>query len=191
MLSDKNKFLLVKKGVVLNAFLDGVVNKLDKFFEQANHIAYVTSGIRTAEEQLRIIKNFVKEKKIADEFIDSATVNSLVLWNGKQIYSWQLAWSKLLNIGVIVNPPLKAEVLLDYIHRSGENQKGFIKNPSVHFLGLAFDIGGGLNSVKDEETILDEAIKSKEMPEIVGTVVERENNCLHVDLKPSIYSSKV
>lgn len=181
--SDKNKFLIIKDGVVLNPLLDRVVAKLDFFFEAANHVAYVTSGVRVAEDQLRIIKQYVKKKNIQDEFIETANLTKMEDWNGRRIFGWQLAWSKLLNAGVIINPPLAAEVLLDYVNRSGQNRKGFIINPSVHFKGTALDIGGGSNSIADEVIIIQEAIDSKKIPEIIGTVPERENNCLHVDVK--------
>lgn len=182
MLSDGNKFLIVQKGVVLNDALDEVIAGLDKPFEDANHIAYVTSGIRTAEDQLRIIKGYISRKNIEDEFIGDATVDKKVVWEGKEIYSWQLSWGKLLNHGVIINPPLRAELLLDYVNKAGKNRKGDYFNPSVHFLGKAFDIGGGANSVEDEKQIVVGAIKSGNCLAIKDFVVERENNCLHIDI---------
>lgn len=181
--SAANKFLIVKDGVKLNPLLDDVIARLDPFFERSGHIAYITSGIREAEDQLRIIRDYVKRKGIQDEFITAATVTGVVEWNGRKIYGWQLAWSKLLNAGVIINPPLGAEVLLDYVNKSGANRKGHILQPSVHFKGKAFDIGGGSNSIQDETIVLQMAIDSKKIPEIAGTVPERENNCLHVDIR--------
>lgn len=182
MLSSNNKFLIVKDGVVLNDKLDKSICKLEPFFKESNHIAYVTSGIRTAEKQLQIIKDFIHNKKISDEFTELAKVESKVIYAGGEIYSWQLAWSKLLNAGVIINPPLKAKLLLDYINKAGKNRKGDFFNPSVHFSGKAFDIGGGPNSVSDEKEIVMEAIKSGTCLEIVSFVVERENNCLHINV---------
>ena len=179
-LSEENKFLIVKTGVVLNNQLDAIIYKLDKSFE--GHTAYVTSGIRTPEKQLSIIKDYLHKKGIADEFIEKATVKSKVTYAGEEIYSWQLGWSKLLNAGVIINPPLKAKVLLDYINRSGVNRKGSDINPSIHFLGRAFDIGGGANSIEDEKQIIIGAIKSGLYPEILSFVPERENNCLHINI---------
>lgn len=182
-ISDKNTNLLVREGVVLNPLLDKVAVKLDRFFAAANHYAYVTSGIRTAEDQLRIIKGYIERKKIVDEFIENATVDSMVQYEGKDIYSWQLGWSKLLNRGVIINPPLAAEVLLDYTNSRGENRKGSIIQPSAHFRGTCLDIGGGSNTIGDETAIVQEAIDSKQILEIVSTVPERENNCLHLNLR--------
>ena len=183
MLSKQNKFLKIRPGVELTPLLDRVASKLEPFFAEAKHIAYVTSGKRNPEDQLRIIKDYVKRKNIQDEFIEGAKLGSQVSWKGKIIYSWQLAWSKLLNAGVIINPPLRAEVLLDYINKSGVNRKGAFLNPSVHFSGLALDIGGGANSIGDETAIVKKAIVSKTIPEIVSIVPERENNCLHINVR--------
>lgn len=182
MLSTKNKFLLINEGVILNELLDLVSAGLDKFFEQEKLTAYVTSGKRNPEDQLRIIKKYVKRKNIQDEFIENAVLHSQVTWNNKIIYSWQLAWSKLLNAGVLINPPIRAEVLLDYV-KSGVNKKGIFMNPSVHFLGTALDIGGGSNSIGDETAVVQKAIASKEIPQIVSIVPERENNCLHINVR--------
>lgn len=181
--SDGNKFLIVWEGVVLNPLLDGIIHRLDPVFEKAGRIAYVTSGVRLPEDQLRIIRYYVKRNGIQDEFIANATVTGMVDWNARRIFGWQLAWSKLLNAGVIINPPVAAQCLLDYVNKAGVNKKGQIIPPSVHFRGMAFDIGGGSNSIADETEILTAAMAGGAFPEIKGLVPERENNCLHVDVQ--------
>ncbi len=175
------KFLIINKNVVLNDYLRNGITKLDKFFEAANHIAYVTSGIRTAEKQLQTIREYLDRKKIPDEFIDTAKVDSRITYGGEEIYSWQLGWSKLLNAGVIINPPLRAKLLLDYFNSAGVNRKGGFFEPSIHLFGKAIDIGGGANSVSDELEIVKTAVKSGVLLEIKSYVVERENNCLHLN----------
>lgn len=184
-LSDQNTNLLVRDTVVLNPLLDKVAVKLEPFFKAANHTAYVTSGVRQPEDQLRIIKHYCEQKKIEDDLIknEDFAIDHKVLNDGKEIYWWQLGWSKLLNKNVIINPPLAAEVLLDYFNKHGVNRKGHVINPSIHFLGRAIDIGGGANTIHDEEAIVNEAIASGQVPEIIDTVSERENNCLHLNLK--------
>ncbi len=183
-LSDQNTNLLVRATVVLNPLLDKVATKLDKFFNAANHHAYITSGVRRPADQLAIIKYYVEQKKVDDDFIkETITVDKRVEWEGREIYGWQLAWSKLLNRNVIINPPIAAEVLLDYINKDGVNRKGAIIQPSAHFKGMALDIGGGSNTIGDEVAIVQEAIDSGEVPEIVSIVSERENNCLHLNLR--------
>jgi hypothetical protein len=181
MKSKQNKYLIVKQNVILNEKLDDAIYKLEPYFRAVNLIAYVTSGIRTANDQLRIIKDYLTRKNIKDEFIND-DVNSKVVYNGEQIYSWQLAWSKLLNANVIINPPLQAKLLLSYIGRTGKDRKGDLFNPSPHFAGKSFDIGGGANSITDEKQALISAIKAGAVPMIKGFVEERQNNCLHVDV---------
>lgn len=180
--SINNKYLIVKAGVNLNEKLDAVIAKLDKHFAEADHKAFVTSGIRNETDQLRIIKDYCIKRKIDDPYIKDSAINTKTIWEGKEIYTWQLAWSKLLNQGIIINPPATAEVLLDYYNRHDINRKGDKIQPSVHFQGRAFDIGGGANSVDDEKQILVSAIQGGGFPMITNFVVERQNNCLHVDV---------
>ena len=97
-------------------------------------------------------------------------------------YSWQLAWSNLLNVGVIINPPVKAICLMNYI-RKGVNKKGQYINQTPHSSGTAFNIGGGSNGIMDELTVLNDALKEKKIPGLKSFLAERENNALHVDCK--------
>jgi len=182
MKSKENKFLIVKDNVKLNDKLDAAIVKFDKVFEKANHKAYVTSGIRTAEDQLRIIKDYCTRKGIKDDFIKDAKVDSKVQYDNEEIYSWQLAWSKLLNAGIIINPPIKAKLLLSYIGKNGKERKGDYFNPSPHFFERSFDIGGGADSIENEKDIVIEAIKKGELAMVKSFVVERQNNCLHIDI---------
>ena len=179
-LSKNNVFLTVAPDVVLNEALDKVISRCDIFFAKANHKATVTSGIRTPQKQLEIIFHYLDKKGIKDDYILHSDINTRLLYEGHEIFTWQLAWSKLLNAGVIINPPLRAMVLLDYTNRRGENMKGQYMNPSVHFLGKAFDIGGGGDGIENELAILKEA--KSNIPQILDFVVERSNNCLHIDI---------
>lgn len=182
MKSDNNKFLKVNKGVDLNNELDEVIASLDPEFEAAGVIAFVTSGIRTPEEQLDIIKDYCHRKNIQDVFISSAELNKKVQVNGEEVYSWQPAWSKLLKAGIIINPPLRAKCLADYINAAGVNRKGDFFNQTVHASKKAFDIGGGGNGVSDETKVMQKAIASKKFPKIKGITIERNNNCVHTDI---------
>lgn len=179
--SNTNKFLLLAPGVLLNEKLDNAISHLDKFFEEANHKAFVTAGIRTADEQLELIKKYCVRFKILDDQIQNAELDKKITWNGKEIYSWQMGWCKLLNSGVIINPPIRAEVLLDYTNDNGINRKGGFISESPHFFGRSFDIGGASNSIEDEKQIIITAIKSGEFP-TMRYKAERKNNCIHIDV---------
>lgn len=178
----ENKFLIVNKGVVLTPTIEPVIVELDEYFKAANKVAYVTSGLRNPEGQLKIIRGYLEGKGLKaaynDTFIHEVDKKIHDSTFG-EIYAWQLGWSKLLNIGVIINPPMASACLLDYI-RSGVNKKGTIIQGSPHFKGTAFDIGGGVNGIADETLIIQKAIQDK-LPGLINVLPERENNANHCD----------
>jgi hypothetical protein len=182
MKSLANKFLVVKPGVVLTKHIDQVIYELDLYFQAANLKAFITSGLRDAMAQLRIIRGALVKMGIADEYADAfEDINRKVINNGQEIYTWQLGWSRLLNLNYIVNPPFPAEVLMNY-YRPGSknNSKGTIIQSSPHFKGTAFDIGGGLNGISDEMAIVESALGK--VKGIKDYLPERTNNCLHVNV---------
>ena len=175
-----NKFLKVNSNVVLNPLIEKVILELDKHFEKANIKAVVTSGVRTAEDQLRIIKDYLKRNKMSADHPD--TMNCTVsdkFANGN--YKWQVGWSALLNKGIIINPPMRAILLMNYFGAGGKNRIGEYFNQTQHANGVCVDLGGGANGLNDEIAVVSEA--KSDIPEIVDWVIERQNNCLHLNLK--------
>lgn len=178
--SSKNQFLKVNKGVLMTSWIEPVIVSLDRYFKEANLTAYVTSGERTSGDQLRIIRNYCAQFKIDVEFPEIKTCGVLDR-EPDNTFKWQKAWSRLLNKGIIVNPPLKAECLFDYF-RDGVNKKGQIINQSPHYYGKAFDIGGGLDhDPTNELEVIKKALADK-LPGLKGYLLERKQNCLHVDV---------
>ena len=175
-----NKFLTVGKqsGVRLTPIIEPVIIALDKYFESDNLKASVTSGERTSGDQLRIIRNYAEKYGVSKEFPEILTCGVLDRDETK-LFKWQKAWSKLLNIGIIVNPPLPAVCLFDYI-RNGVNKKGQQIGASPHYYGKAFDIGGGFDHDPTNEL---EVIKKAmgKVKGLKGYLLERKQNCLHVD----------
>lgn len=169
----KNKNLIVPQSVVLSKELDIVLSNIDKYWPPQSE--RVTSGVRVPEDQLRIIKKYLVAKGLDVKYAVamSCKMEDKITHEGKIVYAWQPAWSKLLNLGVIINPPLPAEVLEDYL-RSGVNKKGTIIQQSPHTRGRAFDISG-----LDSLTIVK---RLKEDGMIRNYLVERENNCIHIDI---------
>lgn len=183
MQATDNKYLRVLKGVVMTAIIEPVIIKLDPLFEEANLIAYITSGLRMEHDQLRIIRKYLKSSRLDSQFEEAMVcgLNDMIEFEGSRVYAWQPGWSKLLSKGIIVNPPKSAKVLYDY-WRNSQNRKGDVIGPSPHFKGTSFDIGGGddITGVSNEMAVMQKALKLK-IPGLKGILVERNNNAVHVD----------
>lgn len=179
---EKNKYLRIKPSCIRTPLTDAVISRLEHYFDKYNHYAWVTSVMRNPLSQLNVIRDYAEKKQVDKEYpeIKTCQVNDKILYAGREIYAWQKAWSELLNIGVIINPPMPAEVLFDYV-RYGNNKKGQLIQPSPHFYAKAFDIGGGENGINDEVEIVSEAISDDSGLGIKNIVIERENNALHIN----------
>jgi hypothetical protein len=167
----ENKYLIVPKKVVLTDELDRVLSSIDEYFK--DHPETVTSGLRTPADQLRIIQTYLKAKGLHTKYKDAMTCAPQDKFTDNNQYCWQQGWSALLNKGVIINPPYPATCLMDY-WRGGVNKKGLQIGQSPHTRGKAFDLSG-LDS-KDTVHLL------REKGIIRGYLIERENNCIHVDI---------
>lgn len=181
MKSYENKFLIVKPHVILTEVIDPVIFALDEYFKQANIRASVTSGLRKPEDQLRIIRGELTRRDLAQYYQEAFDlITGKTIYEGVEVYNWAPGWSKLLSVGFIVNPPFAAKCLMDYYRPgSSENKKGQYIGQSPHTKGMAFDIGGGSDGLDNELSVLKSA-----MPKITGLkgyLLERNNNCLHVD----------
>lgn len=193
MNAEDNKFLRVKnKSVLLNEIIEPVIVYLDKYFEAANLKATVTSGERTSECQLDIIRQYAIRYKVDEEYPDilDCSVLGKTIVDGVKYFAWQHAWSRLLNLGVIINPPLPAKCLFDY-WRGSVNKKGTIIGYSPHYWGKAFDIGGGLDhDISNEIEVVQKALNDK-VQGLKGYLAERKNNCVHVDCYPVPVKSSI
>jgi hypothetical protein len=175
------KNLTFRPGVIRTLATDLVIERLDPFFGAAGHRAEITSVLRTQESQLQVITDYARMRSILKpgEKLNFADV---VEHGGKSVPRWQLVWSTLLSLGVLINPPRSAAVLTDYF-KDGENRKGQIIQPSSHFLGKAFDIGGrggDPRTAQDEYDIIMKAAKTG--IGIKSVVLERANNCVHCNV---------
>lgn len=175
-LSRNNKNLIVLASVVLTPAIDAAIVNMDEYFARFGLKGNVTSGLRDAERQLKVIRDYLKSKGLAAKYPDA--MNCKAVDKGPDgNYIWQMAWSNLLHIGVIINPPLQAKLLMDYF-KNGANRKGAVFNQTPHASGLAFNIGGGTNGITDEAKPVEAAAKDK-MPGLLNYLLERENNAIH------------
>jgi len=177
-----NKFLIVKPSVRLTRHIIPVIIGLDAYFEKANLKATVTSGQRTSGDQLAVIRQYAVRHNVHTEFPEVLTCIAEEK-NPDGTYMWQRAWSRLLNLGIIINPPYPAVAMFDY-WRGTVNRKGAIIGHSPHFAGLAFDIGGGIDhDISNEIPIVAKALAAH-LPGLKGYLPERKNNCVHCDVFP-------
>lgn len=183
-----NKYLNFREGFLSTSAIDRVVSLIDPFFKDCP--SYLTSGLRTETDQLRIIVNksieFGFHADQQEHIKNSESFSSpeiKIEFDGQTVYWWQPIWSKLLNVGFIVNPPIKSKCLMDYwSKRTGENMRDKEIDVSMHSKGLAFDIGGG----KDLNRVAKCVMHAKQGTEdqIQSYLVERVNNAIHINCKP-------
>lgn len=179
MKSHENKWLIVRPHVILTEQIDPVILALDENFKKANLRSYVTSGLRKPEDQLRIIQGELTRRGLAQHYQEAFDlITGKTKYEGVEVYNWQVGWSKLLSVGFIVNPPYAAKCLTDYYRPgSSENKKGQFIGQSPHTKGTAFDIGGGQDGLDNELAI----VRSAKIAGLKGYLLERNQNCLHVD----------
>jgi hypothetical protein len=181
---DNNKWLIVNVSVRLTDTIIPVIIGMDKYFEEEGVRAHVTSGQRTSQDQLDTIVKYARRYNVDKEFPEILTCglnDTIDFGEGKKLFTWQRAWSRLLNIDVIINPPRPAKCLFDYF-RDGINKKGMTIGYSPHFGGSAFDIGGGIDhDITNELKVVEYAFKDKKIRGLRGYLKERKNNCIHID----------
>ncbi len=170
-----NKYLKVAAGVILTPIIIPVICALDKYFEGLP--SWVTSGLRDANDQLRVIRGYLKKKQLDKLYPEAMICKVTDMISGQ--YAWQMAWSHLLNVGVIINPALEAKCLM---HTTFDARDRFnqVLHQTPHASGKAFNIGGGGNGVTDEA----ERMKRAQADKVKGLkdfLVERENNAVHVN----------
>lgn len=190
MKASENEWLIVRFGVILTPSTEPVIADLEEWYRQYNCKSYVTSGLRTPQSQFQIIKQAAIARGLSGEYpkIMSADINTVMVDGSKTIPVWQTVWSRLLVKGFLVNPPVAAYCLYDYVHpKKGKIPAGTLIKSSPHFKGTAFDIGGNGESedktINDELGILEQAFNSGSIPNLLSYTVERENNALHCDCK--------
>jgi hypothetical protein len=187
MTADKNKWLLVSEGVILQPLIERVICLLDPWFEKHGVKSFVTSGYRSAESQLRIIKGQAIKRGIQKHRpeIASADLYSMIDYEGSPVPVWAPSWNELLTLGFLVNPPIKTKTLMPYFHPALKVTipKGTEINLSTHQMGRAFDVGGSGGAdktLKDELISIQDAMQSKTIPEIKSITPENINNAVHV-----------
>jgi hypothetical protein len=179
MNATNNKWLLVNEGVKLTDSIEPVIVSLDAHFEKNKVRAFVTSGLRDPDAQIKVIQSYLRKKGLDKKYPLVMNCRATDV-DAEGHYVWQLAWSHLLSTGLIINPPFRAMCLMDY-YRGGKNKKGQWINQTPHASGKSFDIGGGANGMMDEARIVKAALAENSIPGLKGILEEGENNAVHID----------
>jgi hypothetical protein len=188
--ASENKWLIVNSGVILTKSIETPIISLEEWFRQFKCRSYVTSGLRDANAQFRIIQSEAIKRGISNECpeIIGASLESKTMNGTRIIPAWLPARSRLLTIGFLVNPPKDAVCMFDYKHpKKGIIKAGSLIHHSPHFDGTSFDIGGRGESqdktIQDELEILKLAFDSGSISGLISYTIERDNNALHCDCK--------
>jgi hypothetical protein len=169
------RHLTVGSQVVLNDLLTKTICTLDDEFEIVSVLAMVTSGIRTAQKQLSLIIDKAKLHGI------DKTYPEILVATVDNVDSWRNAWSKLLTVGEMINPPKPAECLFDYMRNGEKRSAGNLIDISNHMKAHSFDIArADLDIIAG---IIHTSIELKRCPTIKGYLKESVNNAIHVDLQ--------
>lgn len=178
-------WLVYRDSVKKTPAISRTIELLDPFFEGER--SEITSGLRTQADQISIILQKADRWKLREEYQEvleneNNSADFKVNIDGKDLFWWQRLWSKLLNIGDIVNPPVPAEVLFDYFRPgSSENRKGEVIQLSPHQRGLSFDIGGGSDLLEKAKRVLKAYQEGTVF--LKGYLVEHTNNAVHCDVQ--------
>ncbi len=158
--------ILVRPGVELTDELSGFANNLSTYFSARHLQATITSGLRSGDHQLEIIKDKIAGAHMTHAFpnLETATV--------ADVNSWTPAWQWLKSRRIPVNPPA------NFINGEG-NEIG----ASLHTKGLALDlIGSNLNLNALAQAIVRYANSPLAMGPLRITSLTRERDCVHVAL---------
>lgn len=126
--------LNIEDGVITNPAIDNVLANLDNFLVNSDKWSdfpiWISSGVRTPQSQLALIKSYAIKKGL--ELPDLLTMDNFIP-----------VWSKLLNVGIIINPPIDSHCIYDYwklVNGVKVNHKGYLIPTSPHIKGTAFNV---------------------------------------------------
>lgn len=185
----KTAGLLIGNEVEHTPHIDQGIKELDAAYTKRGIFGFVSSGFRSPEHQLRVIRGLALKAHIDHEFpyFNTMTLESKTTFEGKEVFEWQVVWSRLMNLMYDVNPPEKAELLMSRI-KGGTDKKGKVYPQTQHADGISFDVEGhfqGQERLDQYTAALEEAMAGGEVPSIASYTKEPPtgNNCLHCNCK--------
>jgi uncharacterized protein YcbK (DUF882 family) len=149
--------------VRLTADMAELMTNISKFMQKNNRYAIVTSGVRSGESQLELIKQRVEEK--GGQKLHAGIFNATL----KDSTVWAKAWRWLANKRVPINPP--ADIV----------QNGrVVKKSSAHLKGNAIDLISP--NLRDLHKMLQRYAASKDAKQIGTRItgIVLEPYCVHI-----------
>ncbi len=156
--------LTARPGVIMTKDLANFANGLSTFCAQHHLAVTITSGVRSGEGQLEIIKQKIAGAGMMHAFpgLMTASVSDRA--------SWEPAWQWLKRRRFPVNPPA------DCVKRDGTEA-----GASLHVKGLALDVISN-----NLDALTRSLVKFASTPEAYGalrmTSLTRERDCVHIAL---------
>jgi hypothetical protein len=177
----------IKKSAMLDANQKAVIEKID--LACGDHRITVTRGHSTPQEQFEILSRFGGDHGcFSPEFLPDGPLDLKInIPPIGLVYHWQRTWSRLLHLGVVVNPPLPAICLDDYTRPSGEKMQGKLVHESTHISGQAngcwpIDFSAKVNGVVNFELVRDILATAQAASAGIKEIkVEHGNGCVHID----------
>lgn len=178
----------IKPDAVIDDYQQSIINAIEPFTIGNTYV--VSRGHASPESQLAIIKDFaIRYNCLYPEFEDGNLYDqNIIIINSlaKTCFLWQRTWSKLLNIGIIINPPVVAEVLFTYI-RNGVDTKGKLINPSPHILSNPIDFSAKIDGIPSLKGVVS-MLKRAQTAGVGIRFIKPEpvNGCIHIDLMEKV-----
>jgi hypothetical protein len=132
--------IAIRQGAILDKAQKKIISNIEPFTTGLD--MEVTRGHSTPREQLETIAKLATENGVFFPEFDSAVKDMETIIDIPtvgRVYTWARTVSKLLNIGVVVNPPIRMICLFPYERPSGEQMMGKGINPSPHIKPVPTD----------------------------------------------------
>jgi hypothetical protein len=174
-----------KEGAVFDGNQDEVIARIEPFTTGMDLTA--TRGHSSALDQLATIEKFAGEHKVHFPEFKHGVLDELIDIPGVgKVYLWQRTHSRLLVLGVVVNPPRPCRILENYIRPTGEKMLGKIMQASTHITGESdgmwpIDFSSRVNGVPNLALVNNILTRAKAAGAGIEFIrLEPGNGCAHV-----------
>lgn len=181
--------ITIRKTAVLDERQKKVIKAIEPFTTGMD--MEVTRGHDTPRGQLQTIAKYARQNGVyfpefSPDIVDIGLIVDIPIVG--RVRTWERVWSKLLSIGVIINPPLAGKCLFPYVRASGESMLGKMIDPSPHIKELddpkpcPIDFSAKVNGISNIKLATQILNKAKDAGAGIRFVKpEIRNACVHCD----------